>query len=64
MLMRSLNVLGTVPRSGSWYGTWGAHVQVRADTTTNSQALTRLPAGVDALIGFQRQGVEITDGPS
>ncbi|MGQ4434032.1 hypothetical protein [Streptomyces sp. SAS_260] len=62
-LVRSLNVPGAVPRSGSWYGTWGAHVQVRADTTTSSQALTRLPAGVDALIGCQKQGEEVTDGP-
>ncbi|WP_019069592.1 hypothetical protein [Streptomyces hokutonensis] len=61
-LVRSLNIPGAVPRSGSWYGTWGSHVQVRADTTTGSQALTRLPAGVDALIGCQKQGEEVTVG--
>ncbi len=61
-LVRSLNVPGAVPRSGSWYGTWGSHVQARADTTTSSRALTRLPAGVDALIGCQKQGEEVTDG--
>ncbi|MEU9246520.1 hypothetical protein [Streptomyces sp. NPDC048385] len=61
-LVRSLNVPGSVPRSGSWYGTWGSHVQVRADTTTSSQVLTRLPAGVEALIGCQKQGEEVTIG--
>ncbi|MFJ9901053.1 hypothetical protein ACIQPR_47900 [Streptomyces sp. NPDC091280] len=57
-LVRSLNVPGAVPRSG----TWGFHVQVRAETTTSSQALTRLPAGADALIGCQKQGEEVIVG--
>jgi hypothetical protein len=61
-VVRSLNVPGAVPRPGAWYGTWGSHVQVRAGTSTTSQVLTRLPAGVEALIGCQKQGEQVTIG--
>lgn len=62
-LVRSLNVPGAAPRAGAWFGTWGSQVQVRAGTSTTSTPLTKLPAGVEVLVGCQKQGQQVTVPP-
>ncbi|MFI5793138.1 hypothetical protein [Streptomyces sp. NPDC051677] len=62
-LVRSLNVPGGVHPSGTWFGTWGTDVRVRAGTTTSSTALTKLPAGVEVLIRCQKQGQQVEVPP-
>jgi hypothetical protein len=62
-LVRSLDVTGGVERTGTWFGTWGSEVRVRADATTGSTTLTRLPAGVEVLVGCQKQGQRVEVPP-
>jgi hypothetical protein len=62
-LVRSLNVPGAQPRAGAWFGTWGSQVQVRAGATTDSTALTSLPAGVEVQVSCQKQGQQVTVPP-
>ncbi|SEP95920.1 hypothetical protein SAMN04487983_1002275 [Streptomyces sp. yr375] len=62
-LVRSLNVPGGVRPTGTWFGTWGSDVRVRAGTTTSSAELTRLPAGVEVLIRCQKQGQRVEVPP-
>ncbi|MFK4694139.1 hypothetical protein [Streptomyces pristinaespiralis] len=62
-LVRSLNVPGATPRDGAWFGTWGSQVQVRAGTSTTTTPLTKLPAGVEVLVGCQKQGQQVTVPP-
>ncbi|MFE6488405.1 hypothetical protein ACFVGN_36485 [Streptomyces sp. NPDC057757] len=62
-LVRSLNVPGGVRPAGTWFGTWGTDVRVRADATTASTALTRLPAGVEVLIRCEKQGQRVEVPP-
>ncbi|MFC8194579.1 hypothetical protein ACFUTV_04215 [Streptomyces sp. NPDC057298] len=62
-IVRSLNVPGAVKRTGTWFGTWGSKVQVRADATTASKALTTLPAGVEVQVGCQKRGQQVSVPP-
>ncbi|MGW2256273.1 hypothetical protein ACWCXE_00035 [Streptomyces sp. NPDC001780] len=62
-LVRSLNVPGGTLPAGTWFGTWGSEVRVRADTTTGSTTLTRLPAGVEVLVACQKRGQRVDVPP-
>ncbi|MET9505626.1 hypothetical protein ABZY42_28540 [Streptomyces sp. NPDC006622] len=62
-LVRSLDVPGAVRPAGTWFGTWGSDVRVRAGTTTSATALTELPAGVEVLIRCQKQGQRVEVPP-
>nr|WP_190132359.1 SH3 domain-containing protein [Streptomyces mashuensis] len=62
-LTRSLNVPGATRSSGSWFGTWGPALQVRAAATTDSAVLTTLPDGVDVRVGCQHRGEKLTVPP-
>ncbi|MFJ4840213.1 hypothetical protein [Streptomyces sp. NPDC088746] len=62
-LTGSLDVPGAVRPSGTRFATWGSGVRVRASATTSSAALTTLPAGVDVLVGCQRQGGQVSVPP-
>ncbi|MCX4760285.1 hypothetical protein OG562_04670 [Streptomyces sp. NBC_01275] len=62
-LVRSLNVPGGARAAGAWFGTWGTDVRVRADTTTSSTVLTRLPAGVEVSVSCQKQGQRVEVPP-
>ncbi|MEW2568799.1 hypothetical protein [Streptomyces sp. NPDC047070] len=62
-LTRSLDVPGATRPTGKWYGTWGERVAVRTATTTGSDSKSRLPAGVEVLIGCQKQGETVSVPP-
>ncbi|MBD0738650.1 hypothetical protein BGM09_35505 [Streptomyces sp. CBMA29] len=62
-LVRTLNVPGGAVRPGSWFGTWGSGVHVRAGTTTGSAVLTSLPSGVETLVSCQKQGDTVSAPP-
>ncbi|WP_414720069.1 hypothetical protein [Streptomyces sp.] len=62
-LTGSLDVPGAVRPSGTRFTTWGSGIRVRASATTSSAALTTLPAGVDVLVGCQRQGGQVSVPP-
>ncbi|MFZ4301972.1 hypothetical protein ACOZE3_29185 [Streptomyces cinereoruber] len=62
-LTRSLNVpAGTAPK-GKWYGTWGQDVAVRKEPVVGDNLLTRLPAGVEVLVGCQKKGQLVSVPP-
>ncbi|KJK34803.1 hypothetical protein UK15_34215 [Streptomyces variegatus] len=61
-LTRSLNVPGGVRPAGTWFGTWGELVSVREGPTTGDDRITRLPAGVEVLVGCQTRG-QVVDVP-
>ncbi|WP_416981305.1 hypothetical protein [Streptomyces sp. T028] len=58
-LTRSLNVPGAARPAGWWYGTWSERVNVRTDPSTGTSPITRLPAGVEVLVGCQARGEEV-----
>ncbi|MFI0914532.1 hypothetical protein [Streptomyces abikoensis] len=62
-VVRQLNVPGATRTPGSWFGTWGSGVRVRARAGTDSAVLTTLPAGVDVLAGCQKRGQVVTVPP-
>ncbi|MEU3555371.1 hypothetical protein [Streptomyces fragilis] len=62
-LTRSLNVPGATRPAGTWIGTWGSGVNVRAGATTESRALTALPAGVEVLVSCQTRGQQVSVPP-
>lgn len=62
-LVRSLNVPGAARPAGTWFGTWGSGVRVRAGATTDSAPVTTLPAGVEVLVGCQRRGQTVSAPP-
>jgi hypothetical protein len=62
-LVRTLNVPGGTPRPGTWFGTWGSGVHVRAGTTTGAAVLTNLPPGVETLVSCQKQGGTVSVPP-
>lgn len=62
-LTRSLNVPGATRPAGTWIGTWGTDVNVRADSTTTSRKLTVLPAGAEVLVSCQKRGQEVSIPP-
>ncbi|MFI6412644.1 hypothetical protein [Streptomyces sp. NPDC050585] len=62
-LTRSLNVPGATRPAGTWIGTWGSGVRVRAQATTTSTALTTLPAGVEVLVSCQKRGQQVSVPP-
>ncbi|MBP2586663.1 hypothetical protein J3A78_007141 [Streptomyces sp. PvR006] len=62
-LTRSLNVPGGTAPKGKWYGTWGQDVAVRAEPTVGDNLLTRLPAGVEVLVGCQKKGQLVSVPP-
>ncbi|WP_237696532.1 hypothetical protein [Streptomyces muensis] len=62
-LTRSLNVPGAARPTGWWYGTWSDHVNVRRDPSTSNAPMTRLPAGVEVLVGCQKRGQEVSVPP-
>lgn len=62
-LTRSLTVPGGVAPAGKWYGTWSSAVNVRDDATTASRSRTKLPAGVEVLIGCQKKGQLVSVPP-
>jgi hypothetical protein len=62
-LTRSLDVPGATRPGGWWYGTWSEHVNVRRDPSTGNAPMTRLPAGVEVLIGCQKRGQEVRVPP-
>ncbi len=61
-LTRSLDVPGGVRPAGTWFGTWGSGVNVRADAGT-SDRLSRLPDGVEVLVDCQRRGEAVSVPP-
>lgn len=62
-LTRSLNVPGATRPAGTWFGTWGDGVNVRDDPSTGNDPLTRLPAGVEVLVGCQVRGQVVSVPP-
>ncbi|WP_371664922.1 SH3 domain-containing protein [Streptomyces sp. NBC_00280] len=62
-LTRSLTVPGGVRPTGTWFGTWSSDVNVRAGATTDSDVLTQLPAGVEVLVGCQKEGQTVSVPP-
>ncbi|MDX3453147.1 hypothetical protein PV396_14505 [Streptomyces sp. ME02-8801-2C] len=62
-LTRSLNVPGATRPAGTWIGTWGSGVRVRAQATTASGTLTTLPAGVEVLVDCQKRGQQVSEPP-
>ncbi|MFI8890421.1 hypothetical protein [Streptomyces paradoxus] len=62
-LTRSLNVPGGVRPTGTWFGTWGELVNVRKGPSTGDERITRLPAGVEVLVGCQTRGEEVSVPP-
>ncbi|MFB8247152.1 hypothetical protein ACFC5X_19190 [Streptomyces sp. NPDC055952] len=62
-LVRSLDVPGGTRPAGTWFGTWGSGVRVRALPTTASDTLTTLPAGVEVLVRCQKRGQEVSVPP-
>ncbi|MEU9861054.1 hypothetical protein AB0D99_09265 [Streptomyces sp. NPDC047971] len=62
-LTRSLNVPGGTAPKGKWYGTWGSDVAVRKDPAVGDNLLTRLPAGVEVLVGCQKKGQLVSVPP-
>ncbi|MGC3003555.1 hypothetical protein ACPF8X_35565 [Streptomyces sp. G35A] len=62
-LTRSLNVPGSVAASGKWYGTWSSDVNVRREPVIGDNVLTRLPAGVEVLVGCQKKGQLVSVPP-
>jgi hypothetical protein len=62
-LVRTLNVPGGTPRPGTWFGTWGSGVHVRAGTSTGAAVLTNLPPGVETLVSCQKQGGTVSVPP-
>jgi hypothetical protein len=62
-LTRSLKVLGGTAPTGTWYGTWGSDVAVRNDPALGDNLLTRLPAGVEVLVGCQKKGQAVSVPP-
>ncbi|GGY62402.1 hypothetical protein [Streptomyces omiyaensis] len=62
-LTRSLDVPGATRPAGTWIGTWGSGVNVRAEATTESRKLTALPAGVEVLVSCQKRGQEVSIPP-
>ncbi|MEV4864729.1 SH3 domain-containing protein [Streptomyces ossamyceticus] len=62
-LTRSLNVPGGVAPTGKWYGTWSSQVAVRSEPRIGNNVLTRLPAGVEVLVGCQKKGQTVSVPP-
>ncbi|MFB8079560.1 MULTISPECIES: hypothetical protein [unclassified Streptomyces] len=62
-LTRSLNVPGGTAPKGKWYGTWGQDVAVRTSPVVGDNLLTRLPAGVEVLVGCQKKGQLVSVPP-
>ncbi|WP_408995899.1 hypothetical protein [Streptomyces europaeiscabiei] len=62
-LTRSLNVPGGVTPSGKWYGTWSSQVSVRSEPRIGNNVLTRLPDGVEVLVGCQKKGQSVSVPP-
>ncbi|MEG8279850.1 hypothetical protein [Streptomyces sp. AHA2] len=62
-LTRSLNVPGSVAASGKWYGTWSSDVNVRREPVLGDNVLTKLPAGVEVLVGCQKKGQLVSVPP-
>ncbi|GAA4929679.1 hypothetical protein ACFPM3_24625 [Streptomyces coeruleoprunus] len=62
-LTRSLDVPGGVRPAGTWFGTWGSGVNVRPDASTGRDPLTKLPDGVEVLVGCQKRGETVTVPP-
>ncbi|MFE5944767.1 hypothetical protein [Streptomyces sp. NPDC056480] len=62
-LTRSLNVPGGTAPKGKWYGTWGQDVAVRTEPVVGDNLLTRLPAGVEVLVGCQKKGQLVSVPP-
>ncbi|MEU7702306.1 hypothetical protein [Streptomyces sp. NPDC039028] len=62
-LTRSLNVPGGTAPAGKWYGTWGQDVAVRTGPVVGDNLVTRLPAGVEVLVGCQRKGQLVSVPP-
>ncbi|MEV3967439.1 hypothetical protein AB0K68_04760 [Streptomyces sp. NPDC050698] len=63
VLTRSLNVPGAKRPAGTWFGTWGELVSVRRGPSTGDDRMTRLPAGVEVLVGCQIRGEEVSVPP-
>ncbi len=63
-LTRSLTVPGASVPSGKWYGTWSSGVNVREEPLIeDGNVLTRLPAGVEVLVGCQKKGQVVSVPP-
>ncbi|MET7295314.1 hypothetical protein ABZS79_24780 [Streptomyces griseoloalbus] len=62
-LTRSLNVPGGAAPAGKWYGTWSSLVNVRSEPVLGDNVLTRLPAGVEVLVGCQKKGQTVSVPP-
>ena len=62
-LTRSLNVPGAARPAGWWYGTWSEKVNVRRNPNTEGDPMTKLPAGVEVLVGCQKRGQQVSVPP-
>ncbi|HEX5568578.1 MAG TPA: hypothetical protein VFY14_16915, partial [Streptomyces sp.] len=62
-LVDSLDVPGIQRPAGTWFGTWGAGVRVRARPTTEAPVVTTLPAGVEVLVTCQERGQTVSVPP-
>ncbi|MEV6397473.1 hypothetical protein AB0M39_22330 [Streptomyces sp. NPDC051907] len=62
-LTRSLTVPGGTRPAGKWFGTWSSGVNVRDDATTGSRSRTKLPDGVEVLVGCQKRGEVVSVPP-
>lgn len=57
---RGLTVPGATPVSGTWFGTWGSRVKVRATPSLSGRIVGYLPAGIDVAVRCQKAG-ELVD---
>ena len=62
-LTRSLRVNGALMLPGTWFGTWGTSVRVRAAPSTSAATLGTVPSGAQVLVSCQQLGQEVVIDP-
>jgi hypothetical protein len=55
-LVRALPLPGATPAPGTWFGTWGNEVRVRATPSTSAAVVAVLPGGIDVAVKCQKKG--------
>jgi len=56
---RGLAVPGATPVTGTWFGTWGSRVKVRATPSLSADIVGYLPAGIDVSVRCQKIGERV-----
>ncbi|HTJ38433.1 MAG TPA: SH3 domain-containing protein [Dactylosporangium sp.] len=62
-LTRALHVNGASVLPGTWFGTWGSGVRVRATPSTSAAVLGTVPSGAEVLVACQQLGQEVVVDP-